>query len=127
MGCISPYLNLMKKYGLELFMDDVSNIENQYLNLIYHPVLGIICTREEYDKTKELMEWSCAICGDKILLNKRKYDVENFVCERCKETHNNKCKNVDIRILNSRTKLYKTLEDRLYQELEDSLNKGKGE
>ena len=120
------YDDLLKKYDLEEYKDDIYQIENQYLNLIYHPVLDKICTRDEYERTKELMKWFCAICNDEILINKRKYDVENFVCERCKETHNNKNKVVDRRILNSRTKMYKMLEDNLYQELEDTLNKGRG-
>lgn len=115
----------IKSLGLEKFTCDINNIENQYLNLIYHPLFDKVCTRDEYDSTRELMEWTCGICQSKILINKRRCDVENFVCEKCKKEHNNKSRSVDIRILNSRTKLYKYLEDRLYQELEDSLNKGK--
>lgn len=118
---------LIKKLELENFKDEINNIENQYLNLIYHPLFDKICTRDEYDRTRELMEWTCAICNKKIFINKRKYDVENFVCDECKSVHNNKNTSIDVRILNSRTKLYKYLEDRLYQELEDNLNKGKGE
>ena len=118
---------LMKKYGLESFLSDINNIESQYLNLIYHPLFDKVCTRSEWDSTKELMEWTCAICNDKILINKRRYDIENFVCETCKKEHNKKSPYVDNRILKSRTKLYKVLEERLYQELEDVLNKGKRE
>lgn len=118
---------LIKKLELESFTRDLNNIENQYLNLIYHPLLDKICTRNEYDSTRELMEWTCAICGVKILSHKRKYDVENFVCKTCQKEHNNKNKIIDIRILNSRTRMYKYLEDKLYQELEDVLYKGKRE
>ena len=118
---------LMKKYELELFLSDINNIESQYLNLIYHPLFDKVCTRSEWDSTKDLMEWTCAICNTKILINKRRYDIENFVCETCKKEHNKKSTFVDNRILKSRTKLYKVLEERLYQELEDVLNKGKRE
>lgn len=117
----------VKDFGLEGFVKEIQNIEQQYLNLVYHPLFDKICTKEEYERTKELMEWTCAICGDKILSNKRRYDVENYVCETCKEKYNNKSKKIDYRILNSRTKMFKTLEDNLYKELEDNLNKGKGE
>lgn len=119
--------DFIRKLELENFGDYINYTENQYLNLIYHPLFDKVVTRDEYDRSRELMEWECAICGKKIFINRRKYDVENFVCEKCKETHNNKNTSIDIRILNSRTKLYKYLEERLYQELEDSLNKGKRE
>lgn len=119
--------NLIKKLELERFEKDIENFESRYLNLIYHPLFNKVCTREEYDKTREMMEWSCAICNSRILLSKRKYDVENFVCETCKKEHNNKNVIIDRRILDSRTKLYKHLENNLYQQLEDSLNRINGE
>ena len=56
-----------------------------------------------------------------VLADKKRNDVENFVCNRCKEYHNNKNEIIDHRILDSRTKMYKTIEDRLYEELEDNL------
>ena len=118
-------VDLIKKYELESFRENIRNIENQYMCLIYHPLFDKVCTRDEYDKTKDLMEWTCAICNKKIYINKRRYDVDNFVCEECNKVHNNKCISIDYRILKSRTKLYKYLEDRLYQELEDTLSKGK--
>lgn len=117
----------LKRFELEEYRKDIINLETQYLNLTYHPVLDKICTREEYDRTKDLMKWTCAICGCEILISHRKYDVENFVCDKCKKDYNNKSSMVDHRILESRTKLYKLLEDRLYQELEDVLSKGNGE
>lgn len=117
--------NIAKKLELDNFISDLSNIENQYLNLIYHPLFDSICTRDEYERTREMMKWECAICHTPILINRRKCDVENFVCETCKKQYNNKNILIDRRILDSRTKLYKYLEDKLYQQLEDYLNKGK--
>ena len=119
--------DLVKELELEEYISDLQNIENQYLNLIYNPMFDIVMTRDEYDKVKDLIEWTCAICHKEILINKRRYDVENFVCDKCVKEHNNKNRSIDIRILNSRTKLYKEIEDRLYKELEDNLCKGKRE
>ena len=118
--------DLIKKYELEGFIHDINNIESPYLNLIYSPLFDIVCTRDEYERIRDMMEWTCAICGCNILINKRKYDVENFVCEKCKEVHNNKNQTIDMRILNSRTKLYKKIENDLYQQLEDCLGKKRG-
>lgn len=119
-------INLEKanELDLTLFKKDLENIEIQYLNLIYDPIFDRVCERWLYEKTINLMEWKCAICGDTILVDKKRDDVENFICDRCKEIYNNKNEFIDIRILKSRTKLYKYLEDRLYEELEDNLNKG---
>ena len=120
-------IDLIKKLELERYKKDINNIESRYLNLIYNPLFDKVCTREEYERTREMMEWTCAICGSRILLNKRKYNVENFVCDKCKEVHNDKNVVVDRRILDSRTKLYKHLENVLYQQLEDNLFKGQRE
>lgn len=115
----------LKKYGLEKFTKDIDNIEFQYLNLIYDPVFDHVVERWIYDKTSGLIEWECAICGCKILTDKNKCDVENFVCESCKESYNNKSLLIDRRIMESRTKMFKYIESKLYEELEDKLKGGK--
>ena len=51
--------------------------------------------------------------------------VENFVCDVCKEKYNNKSPVVDRRIMYSRTKMFKYIENKLYEELEDKLKGGK--
>jgi hypothetical protein len=98
-------LNLVNELDLNKFASSViNNIENcQYLNLIYDPLLDRICERHEYEKTYDLIVWHCAICGEKIYTSLRRSDIENFVCEKCRETYNNKNNVVDRRILNSRT------------------------
>ena len=111
----------MNELGLQSYQKQLDYIENQYLNLIYNRLLDVIQERWEYEKTINLIEWKRAICGEKILADKKRNDVENFVCNRCKEYHNNKNEIIDHRILDSRTKMYKTIEDRLYEELEDNL------
>ena len=111
----------MNELGLQSYQKQLDYIENQYLNLIYNRLLDVIQERRKYEKTINLIEWKCAICGEKILKKKKRNDVENFVCNRCKEYHNNKNEIIDHRILDSRTKMYKTIEDRLYEELEDNL------
>ena len=115
----------LKSLGLGRFSKDFDNVESQYLNLVYDPVFDRVVERWVYDKTVGMMEWTCAICGDPILSDKNKMDVENFVCDTCKEKYNNKSPVVDRRIMNSRTKMFKHIEDKLYERLEDSLNRGK--
>lgn len=108
----------LSKYKKDL----LKRVENQELDLVFDPLLCCICDRVTYEKNRGLMEWSCAICGDTILTDRRRNDVENFVCVRCKETHNNKNLSVDKRILDSRTKMFKFMENMLYDELETKLN-----
>lgn len=116
----------LKQLGLQRFSRDFDNIESQYLNLIYDPNFNKVVERWVYEKTAGLLEWKCAICGEPILVDKSKNDVENFVCETCKEKYNNKNQVVDRRILDSRTNLFKHIENKLYEELEDKLKRGKG-
>lgn len=115
----------LKSLGLERFSDDFDNIESQYLNLIYDPNFDRVVERWIYEKTVGMMEWKCAICGEPILSDRNRTDVENFVCPRCQEKYNNKSPLVDRRIMDSRTRMFKYLENKLYEELEDSLNGGK--
>jgi hypothetical protein len=115
----------LKELGLQRFSKDFDNIESQYLNLIYDPNFDKVVERCVYEKTAGLIEWTCAICGAPILSDKNKTDVENFVCEKCKERYNNKSPLVDRRIMDSRTRMFRYIEDKLYERLEDSLNRGK--
>lgn len=114
-------LELIDELELYDFKDYLNNIDNYYLNLIYNPLLNEVQERWIYEKTSSMIDWKCAICGCDILSDKNKNDVENFVCESCKEIHNNDNSNVDVRILLSRNKMYKFIEEKLYQELEDNL------
>lgn len=111
----------LKEYGLERFSRDMDNIENQYLNLVYDPMFDRVVERWVYDKTQGLMEWKCAICGETILVDRNKTDAENFVCPSCRERYNNRSPLVDRRILDSRTRMFKYIEDKIYEALEDSL------
>lgn len=115
----------LKSSGLERFSRDFDNIESQYLNLIYDHNFDRVVERWVYEKTAGMMEWKCAICGEPILSDRNRTDVENFVCERCRETYNSKNSLVDRRIMDSRTKMFKYIENKLYEELEDNLNGGK--
>lgn len=111
----------VKKYGMEKYIKDIDNIENQYLNLIYDSNFDRVVEKWLYERTAGLMPWKCAICGNEILVDKKREDVENFVCDKCKEHYNNKNLMVDRRILDSRTRMFKWVEEKLYEELEDSL------
>ena len=99
----------------------IQRIENQELELIFDRLLNCVCDRVAYEKNRGLMEWECAICGAKILTDKRRNDVENFVCANCKELYNNESAVVDRRILESRNKMFKMLENTIYEELETRL------
>ena len=114
-------LELAKELEIESFKKDLENIENQYLNLIYNDLIDEVQERYEYEKMLPMMHWTCAICGCDILIDKYKNDVENFVCKKCSELYNNKNDIIDLRILKSTNRMYKFLEDKIYEELEDKL------
>lgn len=99
----------------------IQRIENQELELIFDPLFKCVCDRVTYESNRNLIEWECAICGKKILTDKRRNDSENFVCEQCKELYNNESLVIDRRILDSRTKMFKMMENTIYDELETKL------
>ena len=118
-------IDIEKAKELELtgFKKELERIESQTLDLIYDPLFDCICTHSEWLARQNIIPWKCAICGDEILLDKNRNDVENFVCDRCKIAHNNKNQVIDKRIVESRTRMFKYLEEQLYDELEDKKKK----
>ena len=115
----------LKEMGLERFSWDLDNVESQYLNLVYDPFFDRVVERWVYEKTAGMMVWKCAICGKEILVDRNRSDAENFVCEDCRQYHNNRSPLIDRRIMDSRTRMYKHIENKLYEELEDCLKRGK--
>ena len=77
-------LNLAEELELMSFYKHLTYIENQYLNLIYNDILDEIQERWIYEKTINLIEWKCAICGCDIYIDRNIYECENFVCNSCK-------------------------------------------
>lgn len=115
--------NIIDELELQKFKKTmIQRIENQELDLVFDPLFHCICDRVTYERNRNLMEWECAICGERIFVSKIRNDVENFVCENCKEVYNNNNSTIDKRILDSRTKMFKNIEDTLYDELETRLN-----
>lgn len=117
-------LELADELELKQFKKHLDNIENQYLNLIYNKLTNEVQERFEYEKSYSLIPWNCAICGCDIFIDRNRDDVENFVCNECVSIHNNNNEIVDMRIFRSRNKLYKFIENKFYDELEDSLKGG---
>lgn len=116
--------NIIEELELQKFKKTIiQRIENQELDLVLDPLFNCICDRVAYEKNRNLMEWECAICGKRIIVSKIRNDVENFVCANCRELYNNDSPMVDKRILDSRTMMYKTIENKLYDELETRLGR----
>mgnify|MGYP004443791735 FL=1 len=105
---------LAKELELTKYSSQLLRIETQNLKLIYCEERDIVCDETTYRRIMGFIPWNCAICGTDILIEKKRDDVENFVCDECSERHNNKNMVIDRRILQSRNKLYKMIEDRLY-------------
>ena len=117
---------MSKYHNLQPFEDKGRfRVLRQWLNLIYDSNFDRVVERWVYDKTAGLMEWKCAICDEPILADRNRTDAENFVCEKCRETYNNKNVLIDRRIMDSRTRMFKFIENKLYEELEDKLKGGK--
>lgn len=110
-----------KELEIDIFKKELERIDNQTLDLIYDPLFDCVCTRTEFNTRQNIIPWRCAICGDEILVDKSRDDIENFVCERCKVVHNNKNQVIDKRIVRSRTDMFKYMENQMYDELEDLL------
>lgn len=106
----------------KIYKKDINRIESQEIDLIFNPISNCVQTRQEYKKSLNLINSKCAICDCDIELDKTRDDIENFVCEKCQKIHNSKNKIVDERILIARNRLYKSIKENLYKELEENVS-----
>lgn len=84
-------------FKIEDLTDLVKNEKRPTLN----PYRDQVTTYADAVKDNHLVEWNCGICGSEIISSMKSKKVENFVCSRCVESHNSKCRVVDSRIIES--------------------------
>jgi predicted RNA-binding Zn-ribbon protein involved in translation (DUF1610 family) len=113
---------VIDRLELRRFRKVITQIERQELDIVLDPLTQRVCDRVTYERNLNLFEWECAVCGRKILADRRRNDAENFVCEECGKVYNNASAAVDRRILDSRTRMFRMMEERLYDELESRLD-----
>lgn len=80
-------------------------LDKCYIN----PYADTIATFKEIKHAAKLVNWKCAICNIPIKSNIDNFDVVNFLCPICTETHSNS-QFIDERIVHSSVKFRKACE-----------------
>jgi len=104
-------LILFKMYDMQR---DAKTHNKQFIN----PYNDSITNFKEIRKASKNVNWKCAICSEKIISTIHNFDVDNFLCPICMETHS-KGQFVDDRIVQSSVKFRKACEY-LYKHQEET-------
>ena len=72
----------------------------------YNPTENSIQQYRDILESSKEIEWNCAICDKDILSEMSLFNMENFLCNKCQESHNKKNKTIDQRIIDSSFKFH---------------------
>jgi hypothetical protein len=84
--------------------------------LYYNPYTEDITEYNDVLDFSRLIEWNCAICTKNILSEISKFNIENFVCKKCKGAHNTTNERMDPRIVESSFLFHRQCRDILLKE-----------
>lgn len=93
-------------------VEDMNEHEKNPNRILWNPFRETFTNIKELEKDSDLVDWNCGICKIEIKSRMDSKKVENFVCNKCSESHNSSNKRVDQRIIDSSinfTKRCKTL------------------
>jgi len=85
-------------------IEDMCNHEKNLKRFLWNPYVETFTTLKDLESDCNLVEWDCAICKNEIKSRMDSKKLENFVCSKCKESHNSSNKVVDSRIIHSSQK-----------------------
>ncbi len=85
-------------------VEDMNEHEKNPNRILWNPFRETFTNIKELEKDSDLVDWNCGICKTEIKSRMDSRKVENFVCNKCSESHNSSNKRVDQRIIDSSIK-----------------------
>ena len=82
-------------------VEDMNEHEKNPNRILWNPFRETFTNIKELEKDSDLVDWNCGICKVEIKSRMDSKKVENFVCNKCSESHNSSNKRIDKRIINS--------------------------
>ena len=101
---------------------DMKDLEKTASKPIWNPFKETFTTLKELELDSNIVDWTCGICSINIKSRMDSKKVENFVCEKCKKSHNSTNKVVDSRIIDSSVKFNKHCKKLLKREQSEFLS-----
>ena len=88
-------------------VEDMNEHEKNPNRILWNPFRETFTNIKELEKDSDLVDWNCGICKTEIKSRMDSKKVENFVCNKCSESHNSSNKRIDKRIIDSSVKFMK--------------------
>lgn len=82
-------------------VEDMNEHEKNPNRILWNPFRETFTNIKELEKDSDLIDWNCGICKVEIKSRMDSRKVENFVCNKCSDSHNSSNKRVDQRIIDS--------------------------
>lgn len=92
--------------------------------IYYNPYKDIISDYKQIESDSRYIDWNCAICKASIKSKMSEFDIDNFLCKDCHDSHgsHNKVTTVDVRIVESSFKFRKHCRKNLLKEQRSYMN-----
>ena len=88
-------------------VEDMNEHEKNPNRILWNPFRETFTNIKELEKDSDVIDWNCAICKVEIKSRMDSKKVENFVCNKCTESHSSSNKRIDKRIIDSSVKFMK--------------------
>jgi len=77
--------------------------------IYYNPYKDIVSDYKQIETDSKYIDWHCSICKSNILSRISEFDIDNFLCNECHDSHgsHNKVTSVDSRIVDGSIKFRK--------------------
>jgi len=106
-------------------VEDHNDHERKTRKVFWNPFRETFTKIKQIEKDSNLVDWNCAICKEPIKSRMSFKKIENFVCNKCRESHNSKNKQIDQRIIDSTNKFMKHCKGLLRREQREFINYAK--
>lgn len=95
---------------------DMERSHKRKHKMYYNPYTEEITDYSEVLEQSLLIDWNCAICRTSIQSEVANFKIANFICNKCKKSHNKTNKRIDPRIVDSSSEFHKFCRDQLIRE-----------
>jgi hypothetical protein len=105
---IKEYLKTDDQFVQILFkMAEMERAHKVRNKVYYNPYIGEITEFDDIEIQSNLINWNCAICNTEIESQIANFKISNFICKKCKNSHNSTNKRIDPRIVDSSFEFHK--------------------
>jgi len=88
-------------------IEDMNDHEKNPNKILWNPFRETFTTIKEVEADSDVIDWNCAICNVHIKSKMGSKKIENFICNKCSDSHNSRNKRVDQRVIDTSVRFNK--------------------